>query len=253
MKKTIFQLFLMIINCTLLFANESKPVAKGFIALKTGLYNQLSNLKFEGTRVSFTKKATNSKFNYLSENEKLIEDVEENIIYDKNKSSALKTFDSRSVDTVIPKKQIQKLKFVNAYNILQNEKQLTPEAIRGVIYTNSLSLSQYNTGKTLVDIGNVALGAGIGLIVGGGLSNLNNASSTPTNAYSSGESRGTPLFIITGIVIGCISIPLKIIGRSTIKEGIEKYNEYPCVLSKAKDINLVLFAKNNRVGLNYKF
>ena len=251
MKSTILLLFLTIISCTLLFARESKPVTKRFIT--AGLNNQMSNLRFEGTRVFLSNAANNSKFNYLSENESLIYDGEKNIIYDKHKSSAQKIIVSCSVDTVIPKKQIQKLKFVNAYNILQNEQKLTPEAIRGIIYTNSLSLSLYNNGKTLVDIGNVALGAGIGLIIGGGLSNVNNANSTPTTAYSSGESRGTPFFIITGIVLGCISVPLKIIGRSTLKESIEKYNEYPCVLSKGKDINLVLFAKNNHVGLCYNF
>jgi len=64
----------------------------------------LSNLGFEGTRVLLSNAASISEFNYLSENGKLIEDGEGNIIYDKNKFSARKTLDSRSVDTVIPKK-----------------------------------------------------------------------------------------------------------------------------------------------------
>ena len=253
MKKTIFQLVLILINCTFLFAQESKPVAKGLITVSSGLNNEAINLRIEGNGLVFTNIETNSGFNFLLEPKEFIEEGDENVIHEQNKYAVHNLMDIHSVDTLVPKKQIQKLEFVNSYNILKNQQKLSPDEIRGVIKTNTISLDKYNTGKALVDIGNVALGAGIGFIIGGGLSNLNNASNTPSDTYYSSKPRGSPVFIVTGIVLGCLSIPLKLAGRSSIKESIELYNRNPYTLSKTKDINLVLFTKNNSVGLCYKF
>lgn len=253
MKKTIFQLVLTLINCTLLFAQESKPTAKGLTTVSSGLKNEVINLRMEGDGRGFTNNETNNEFNFLTEPKKLIEEGDKNVINQQNKYAVHKTTDSRLIDTLTPKKQIQKLEFVNAYKILQNQQKLSPDSIRGIIKTNIISLDKYNTGKALADIGNVALGAGIGFIIGGGLSNLNNARNTSSDTYYSNKPKGSPAFIVAGIVLGCISIPLKLAGRSSIKESIELYNRNPYSLSKTKDINLVLSTKNNSVGLCYRF
>ena len=253
MKKKIIVLIVIIINCTILFAQEKKPIAKGFITITTGQKIEFTNLRYEGDMVIFTNVTTKTEFTYFLNTVKLIEDGEKNIIYGKKKSETETKKDSLSVATVIPKKEAQKLEFVNSNTILLNQQKQSPKEIREIIKTNSFSLKQYNSGKTLQGLGNVSLGVGIGLIIGGGISNLNKANNSTNSVYSSGESKGSPAIIIAGIVVGSIAIPLKISAKKKIRESIELYNKNPIAMSKTNDLNLVLVANNNGVGLSFKF
>lgn len=253
MKKTIFALIVIIINCTMLFAQEKKPISKGFITITTGQKIEFVNLRYEGNMVIFTNVATKTEFTYFLNTVKLIEDGEKNIIYGKNKAETETKKDSLSVAAAIQKKEMQKLEFVNSNTILLNQQKQSPKAIREIIKTNSFSLKQYNSGKTLQGLGNVSLGVGIGLIIGGSISNLNKANNSTNSEYSTGESNGSPAIIIAGIVVGSIAIPLKISAKKKIREGIELYNQNPIAMSKTKDLNLILVANNNGVGLSFKF
>jgi hypothetical protein len=204
--------------------------------------------------VIFTNVATKTEFTYFLNTVKLIEDGDKNIIYGKNKSETETKKDTLStLVTVIPKKEVLKLEFVNSNTILLNQQKQSPKAIREIIKTNSFSLKQYNSGKTLQGLGNVSLGVGIGLIIGGGMSNLNRANNSTNSEYSTGESNGSPAIIIAGIVVGSIAIPLKISAKKKIRESIELYNQNPIAMSEPNNLNLVLVANNNGVGLCFKF
>lgn len=254
MKKTLLLLILALGNSILLLAQERKPIAKGFLTITTGLKNEFVNLRFEGTRVFFTNVATNSRYTYLIENVLLIEDDKKNVLYDKNKPSSQNILDSLSIATAPAKKPAQKLEFVRVYSIFQNRQRLKPSVIRSILNTNPLVLEQYNKGKTMVDVGNIALAAGLGMFLGRGFSNLNEAYNTPTTVGYSNEPRQNkpPVFMITGLVIACAGVPLKIIGRKAIKGSIDLHNETPYVSSRKKDLDWVLFARNNSVGLCIK-
>lgn len=252
-KKTILVLIVIIINCTILFAQEKKPISKGFITITTGQKIEFVNLRYEGNMVIFTNVVTKTEFTYFINTVKQIEDDEKNIIYGKNKAETETKKDTLSGTTVNSKKEVQKLEFVNSNTILLNQQKQSPKAIREIIKTNSFSLKQYNSGKTLQGLGNVSLGVGIGLIIGGGMSNLNRANNSNNSEYSTGESNGSPAIIIAGIVVGSIAIPLKISAKKKIRESIELYNQNPIAISKPNNLNLVLVANNNGVGLSFKF
>jgi len=254
MKKIIFQILLTIINCSLLFSQKSNPITNElFITKPVVKKNEFIHLKFEEINSLSIKIDSSNVYKKFNEHLKLNDYNETNIVNEERTFISNEMSNSHTIDTINPKKQIEKLKFIRSYKILKNEQKLYPEEIRVIINSNSLALDEYDKGKVLVDVGNVALAGGIGLIIGGGINNLNKASSTNTNSYYSREKKGSPAIIIAGIVIGCISIPLKIIGRNTIKSSIDTYNGKTNTSSRIKDANLILFSKNNIVGLCYKF
>lgn len=254
MKKIILVLIAIFINCTVLFSQEIKTIAKGFITITTGQKIEFTNLRHEGNVVIFTNVDTKTKFTYFLNTVKQIEDRAKNIIYAKNKTETEIKKDSLSnANTVNQKMEAQKLEFVNSNTILLNQQKQSPKAIREIIKTNFYSLKQYNSGKTLQGLGNVSLGVGIGLIIGGGLSNMNKADNSTNSAYSIGESNGSPAIIIAGIIVGGIAIPLKISAKKKIRESLELYNQNPTAMLESKDLSLTLIANDKGLGLSFKF
>jgi hypothetical protein len=258
MKKIILFVFTLLIylNC---FSQEIKPMAKGYITVTTGQKMQFTNLRIQDNQVVFMNVETKTEFTYFVATIKQLEDEKNNIIYTKvvvakNEQSGNKTLVTVKDTSQIKKVLLSKLEFVNSSKILLNGKRLTMESVRDIMKTNIYALENFNSGKTLQTIGNISIGAGVGLIVYGGLSNSSKSNSTSDNPYSSqAKSNGSPALIIAGIVVGLIGIPLKVVGSNKVQEGISDYNQKPVANAKNNTLQMKLIASTNGIGFLFGF
>ena len=81
--KIIFRIILILLVYFQSFAQELKPVSKGFITISTGQKMQFSDLKFVDNQVVFTNIATKSQFTYFLNSINLIEDDSHSVIFKK--------------------------------------------------------------------------------------------------------------------------------------------------------------------------
>lgn len=251
--KKILLFLILLFTITFSIAQEMKPVAKGTITIYTGQKMEFTNLRFQGNQVQFFNiEAKNDAYYFLSA-VKLIEDSNHAIIYKKVSTDTtdklvFKDTLQLSKTIVAPTIKVEKLEFINASTILLANKKLTPLAIREILKTNAMALKEYNAGKSSVTLSSISLGLGLGLIIGGGISNLNASSNTDGTSASSGSS--VPL--IAGIVFGLISIPLKISGKQKINNAVYAYNTKP-VASPSLRYNLNFIGNTRGLGLLLNF
>lgn len=254
MARQLIYTLVLVFNSFLLFAQNHLPVQKGYVTIVTGQKMEFINLKFQGDQVLFTNVTTRSEFTYFLNSIKRIEDLDKNIIYQKeeiiksdgvaeNKSSD-RTLIKESSGGIIEKDYLE---FRNCSKILLNGVKLTPVEVKEALKSNSYALNNYNSGRTLNTIGTLCISFGAGLIVGGGYSNI-----TTANDENSTK-KGSPAPIIAGLIIGAISIPLKISGREKVRKAIADYNRTP-VAEKSKP-NYEFYAKvdGNGFGLVLKW
>lgn len=236
------------------FAQNRLPVQKGFITIVTGQKMEFINLKFQDDQVKFTNVTTRSEFTYFLNSVKRIEDLNKNIIYQKDsvvKSNDLienEAANQTSVnENVVVETEKDRLEFRNCSKILRNGVKLTPDEVKEVLKSNSYALKSYTSGRTINTIGTLCISFGAGLIVGGGYSNItiaNNENSTK---------KGSPAPIIAGLIVGAISIPLKISGREKVRRAIANYNR--SLVAETSKTNYEFYAKvdGNGVGLTLKW
>lgn len=254
MAKRLIYIFFLFFNSFILFAQNNLPVQKGYVTIVTGQKMEFINLKFQGDQVVFTNVATRSEFTYFLNSVKRIEDIDKKVIYQKeeviksdgvseNKSSGLSLI-KESPATLIKKDYLE---FRNCSKILLNGVKLTPTQVKEALRGNSYALKEYNSGRTLNTIGTLCISFGAGLIVGGGYSNM-----TMANDENNAR-KGSPAPIIAGLIVGVISIPLKISGKEKVRRAIADYNRTP-VAEKFKP-NYEFYAKvdGNGLGLTLKW
>ena len=90
------------------------------------------------------------------------------------------------------------------------------------------------------------MGGGLGLFVGGGLSNLSRA--------NSGKGGGSPAILVVGLVTGIIGIPVKIGGVKNVKKAVEGYNAlYAKRTAYFEKPEVRILAGTNGVGFSVQF
>lgn len=258
MKKIVLTILILIVNCIAFYAQEKLPISRGFITLYTNQKMEFTNLRYQDNKVIFMNVETKSEFTYFINSVKLIEDIDKTILYineDLVKREELRKVSVNSTANNSSKPERKKLVFVGSSKILLNQLKIEPDEVRAIMKTNSYVLDDYNSGKTLQTLGNISLGLGIGLFVGGGLSNLSkaNKASDNTNPYAAPtESKGSPKPLIAGIVLAIIAIPLKICGSSKIKKSVEVYNDKPTAFNQKQNIELNIIASQHGIGLSFR-
>lgn len=257
-KNLVFSVVLLLAMFTIVSAQNTKSVSKGLITISTGQKLHFINLKFQGEMVVFTNTATKSEFTYFLKTVLSIEDENKNIIYKDAKGANLVVENSKQLEipsetiVVKPIKKNTGLVFKNCRKAYYNGEKIDSEATRKVLESNPEALRMYNSGRTLNTIGDIALGAGIGLAIGTGINNLNEK--TKFDDYGRViESNGGPTFIIVGLLVAVSSIPLKIIGRSKVKESIWNYNHSAKTASASVKYEIFAVAKGNGAALVVKF
>lgn len=107
--------------------------------------------------------------------------------------------------------------------------------------------SLYMKGRTMNNIGTVLVVGGAASFVIGGLSNLSKANDGGSNG---GDSKGSPVPLIIGLVGAGAGVVLKLVGHSQMKDAIHHYNTTDA--RKFKPDYYVLNDRNG-VGLMMKF
>lgn len=250
MVNRLIYILVLFLNSFLLFAQNRLPVQKGFITIVTGQKMEFINLKFQDDQVKFTNVTTRSEFTYFLNSVKRIEDLNKNVIYqkevvDKDDKEVVNNMTNGMLIKEDATVQANKdyLEFKNCSNILRSGVKLTPDEVKEVLKSNSYALKNYTSGRTINTIGTLCISFGAGLIVGGGYSNMKKSND------ENNVKKGSPAPIIAGVVLGVISIPLKISGREKVRGAITNYNRTP--IAEKTNANYEFYAKVDGNGLGF--
>ena len=139
----------------------------------------------------------------------------------------------------------EKLEYKSASKIYMNGEKLSSEKLEGLLKSESNIYNQYKKGKNGASLGNILLGGGIGLFIGGGINNMMQADS---------DSQGSPALLIIGIATSAIGIPVKLGGVKNLKEAINNYNSLPKKsVSFLEESELKFIASTNGIGFQFRF
>ncbi len=269
-------------------AQNIKNIAKGTITIYTGQVINFVKLKSVDNEVVFTNIENRAECRYLLSTISKIVDGNDVIVYQKgqginkeyetdkqnieNEINNQNTTNRGTKQTVVM--QIKKdtlsntaiatkpkivTKILTCYNpskILLGYRALLPDEVRDIIKINNIALEEYNNARILKTVGDISLGFGLGLFIGGGLSNLSGSKNTtvssspyPSNSQTK-EGSSTPL--IVGLVLAGISIPLKLVAKSNAKTAIDRYNNSPIGANK-QNYKMLFVVNQSGVGLALNF
>ncbi len=131
------------------------------------------------------------------------------------------------------------LEINSANHVKLNGVRLTVDQVRNTLSSNPEILKSYNKGATLNTVGTTCLGLGIGLILGNGIANINNANNGK-------DTDGRPGIFILGGVLAVTGTVMKITGNGKRKKSLKQYNE---TQTTQKEVSLI----NNSHGLGIAF
>ena len=207
-------------------AQTQKPVANGLIVISTGQKMNFRNLKFHDGMVTFINTATNSEYTYFLKNVKMIQDTNEVVVYEEGDriETAITPAQVVTKTIAVTKPREPELVFKNCNKAIYDGKILNPAETRSLLVANPRALKTYNSGRTMNIVGDIVLGAGIGIVVGTGIRNIRENNAARNNDYYQTSSYDGSGMMIVGLTMAVISIPLKIGGRAKVKDAIAGYN-----------------------------
>ncbi|UPT69795.1 MAG: hypothetical protein M0D53_11635 [Flavobacterium sp. JAD_PAG50586_2] len=228
------------------FSQEKKIVKNGYITFISNAIIEFENLTLENESVTFINKISKLEMNVSVASVKKIMDISGEIIYETGNlrpGSIVQPQDPKPV--IVEKSADEKLKYQSASKIYMNGQKLSNDKLESLLKVNPNAYNQYKKGKSGSTLGNVLIGGGIGLFIGGGISNL---------MASDTSSGGSPALLIVGLATAVVGIPVKLGGVKNIKQAVNSYNSLPkkqvSFVAKS-DLNLV--ASANGIGLQWKF
>ncbi|MCT2560906.1 hypothetical protein [Chryseobacterium herbae] len=201
---------------------ETSP--KGTITTQTGTIIQYKDLKFSKGKVTY-KNVQNGAEEFLYENS------------------------VKAIQEVNPT-EIEKIPAETPIAIGSEPKQENPKLTEKYDIKNYLLQkqdSEYMKGRTVNNLGTAfVVGGGVCFVVGG-LLNLSNANDTNVK---NGESKGSPVPLIIGLIGMGVGVTLKLAGHSQMKDAINNYRN-----TAASKFTPSYYVLNNRngVGLMMKF
>ncbi len=247
MKKKL--LFLLVCLLPLLsFSQDKKIVKLGYITFKSGSILEFKNLTIENEKAFYYNEVAQTEMRFSLQSVKKIVDSSGLIIYEDATISAEKKERNDANAIVIAKMEVQTapLVYKSVNRIFQGNEKLSAENLEGLLQTNTSIYTYYKKGKNEAVLGDILIGGGIGLFVGGGLSNLNRAKNN--------SGGGGPAILIVGLATSIIGVPIKLGGIKKVKQSIEGYNK----LSQNRtaffeSTEVVLFSNTNGVGFQINF
>lgn len=230
------------------FSQDKKIVKSGYITFNSGSMLDFKNLSIENEKAFYYNEVTKTEMSFSLQSVKKIVDGSGLIIYEDSKIISEKKEGNDTNATVVAKVEVQTepLVYKSVNRIFQGNEKLSPENLELLLQTNRSVYAYYKKGKNEAKLGDVLIGGGIGLFIGGGLSNLHRA-----NNNSGG---GGPAILIVGLATSIIGVPIKLGGIKKVKQSIEGYNR----LSQNRtaffeDTELKFVANNKGVGFQINF
>lgn len=230
------------------FSQEKKIVKSGYITFNSGSMLEFKNLTIDSEKAFYYNEVSEKEMSFSLQSVKNIVDGSGVIIYQTSKGVAQKKdpneIKAKEISTIEVQKEPLVYKSVN--RIFQGDKKLSRENLELLLQANTNVYTKYKKGKNEALLGDILIGGGIGLFVGGGLSNL--------SAAKNNREGGSPAILIVGLATSIIGIPIKLGGVRKVKQSIEGYN----VLSRNNTVfleraELKAVVSNDGVGFRINF
>lgn len=247
MKKKL--LFLLAFLLPLLsFSQDKKIVKLGYITFNSGSMLEFKNLTIENEKAFYYNEVTKTEMRFSLHSIKKIVDGSGLIIYpDSNIIAEKKEIkDANAALNANVKVQTAPLVYKSANRIFKGNEKLDQENLESLLQINTSVYVRYKKGKNEAKLGDILIGGGIGLFIGGGLTNLYRAKNNIGG--------GGPEILIVGLAASVIGVPVKLGGVKKIKQSIEGYNSLPqnrTAFFENTTLNIV--ANNNGVGFQINF
>ncbi|WP_160136684.1 hypothetical protein [Chryseobacterium sp. c4a] len=110
-----------------------------------------------------------------------------------------------------------------------------------LIQTNNV---QYRQGRTINNIGTALVAGGAACFVIGGILNLSKSDTDATSGLKNGESRGSSVPLVIGLIGAGAGVVLKLVGHSQMKNAINDYST-----ADIKRFKPAYYVLNDRNGL----
>lgn len=240
MKKQIF-LFIFIFFSSFSFSQQK--VKSGYITFNSNSSLFFKNLIIAKDSVTFQNDAEKEMSFSIKSIKKIIDNTG-TIIY--QPTSPKTASDIINKDTTIIKKVViaEKLQYKSTSKIYLKDELLSTDQIESLLSKNNDALFLYKKGKSNSLLGTILISGGLGLFVGGGLSNLSTA--------RSGRS-GSPAILVVGLTTTAIGIPIKISASKNIRKSINTYNGSinKTTFIQKTDINVIANSKGFGLIINF--
>lgn len=241
--KKIVTIFLLLVSFVV-FSQEKKTIPNGYITFNSNSTVYFKNMTIDGEKVAYFVEDSQNQMTYSLSGVKKIVDNYGAVIYDSDKKT--ETDKKDKVEYVTREKSDEeKLVYKSSTKILLNGKKLSKDELKDTFMVKWSIYNQYKKGKSGADIGAIMMGGGLGLFIGGGLSNLSN---------SNNGKKGSPALLIAGVAIGVVGIPVRIVGVKKIKRAVKEYNDLSVrEVSFFDKSELKIVAGVGTLGLRFQF
>lgn len=248
MKKTVVLLFLFVNLFS--FSQEKKVIKSGYITFNSNSILEFKNLTIQNGNATYFNEVSKTETTYSLASVKTIVDGFGAVIYESETKPIVNkvTIDpvtKNNTAIIMNKSDEEKLVYQSASKIYMNNEKVGDEKLEPLLKTTPFIYEKYKKGKSGASLGSILIGGGIGLFIGGGLSNLSNANS---------GGGGGPALLIIGIATSIVGIPVRLAGVKTIKEAVNSYNSAPKKqVSFLKKSELEVIGNANGIGLHFGF
>ncbi len=247
MKKTLVLLFLFVNLFS--FSQEKKVIKSGYITFNSNSILEFKNLTIENGNATYFNEVSKTETTYSLASIKTILDGFGAVVYEADKKPMVNkvTIDpmiKNNTAVIANKSEEEKLVYQSASKIYMNSEKVSDEKLETLLKNTPIIYEKYKKGKSGASLGSILIGGGIGLFIGGGLSNLSNASS---------GGGGGPALLIIGIATSIVGIPVRLAGVKTIKEAIDDYNSAPKKqVSFFQKSELKVIVNGNGIGFHFR-
>jgi hypothetical protein len=242
MKKTLVLIFLLI--HVIAFAQDKKTVQSGYITFNSNSTFDFKNLTIDGQNVSYYNEVTKTQMKFpLNSVKKIVDNYGTTVYQMADKVLKKGHAEEVAVQTqALKKTDEEKLIYKASDKILLNGERQSSKNLKLLLKTDPSVYDTYKSGVNNATFGSILIGSGIGMFIGGAITNLSSA--------NSGSGGGSPAFLIAGVVVSAIGIPVRIGGVRKIKEAVYGYNSLPPKrVSLLQQSEFKVIAGTNGVGL----
>ena len=246
--KKIITLLIMIISVSC-FSQEKKMIKSGYITFNSNSMLEFKNLTIENGNATYFNEVSQTQMTFALSSVKKIMDTNGTIVYETERKPAANTLAVEQVAkndvAILYKKGEEKLVYKSASKIYMNGEKVSDDKLEALLKVNQELYNQYKKGKSGASLGSILMGGGIGLFIGGGLSNLSNANS---------GGGGSPALLIIGLATTAVGIPVRLGGVKNSKNAISSYNLLPNKQVSCFDkLEMKVFASNGGLGFILQF
>lgn len=230
------------------FSQEKKTIKSGYITFNSGSILDFKNLVIDNENAVYFNEVSQTEMKFSLQSVKKIIDGSGLVIYESSKVLTKKIENINNIkknDTIIAVDRKEELVYKSVSKILMSDKKISNEKLETLLKSNTDIYSQYKKGKNGAMLGDILIGGGIGLIIGGGISNL---------LTSNSGNEGSPAILIVGVVTSVVGIPIKIAGVKNVKEAVQNYNfslRKEVIFFNKSELNVIAGA--NGIGFQLRF